>query len=290
MVTLFKVISFKHLIRIAIAVFALLIPLTALLTALVVNRGHSVYSHSGIVNSHSGIVEIFDIDNEQVVKKVQSTPAIQSEVKNFLNGITSIYAKFNPIPQKGFMVKIPLEPTVQVSNEWLDTCVDEVIIIFPEHAFPYLMVFEDGIRPLVFTFAGNTDALLKHLDYFQKQCNQSQDQFLTDSIPQTDPIPQTEWSKLNYQEREYFLERIIMISYAPQIKEAVDNFYEEPKGFDLVQISDVKAVGPYTYEMKIEISTYAGAHNPPYGLDTLTVRFNSLCDGKVVDFEHKEAS
>lgn len=39
--------------------------------------------------------------------------------------------------------------------------------------------------------------------------------------------------------------------------------------------------------MKIQRSTYVGANNPPYGLDVVAIHFNKLCDGKVVNFEHK---
>jgi len=110
----------------------------------------------------------------------------------------------------------------------------------------------------------------------------------TDILVDKLSAPQTEWSKLNCQEREFFLEKLIMISYAPQIREFVDNYYKELRGFDLEHIIDIKAIGPYKYEMKIEISTYVGPHNPPYGSDEVTIHFDRLCDGKVADFKHKD--
>ena len=100
-------------------------------------------------------------------------------------------------------------------------------------------------------------------------------------------IPQVEWSNLSCQEKVSFFERLIMLSYVPLINEAVEIYYKEQRGFDLVEITDVKAAGPYEYEMKIKLSTYVGAHNPPYGIDTVTIHFNKLNDGKVVNFEHK---
>ncbi len=100
-------------------------------------------------------------------------------------------------------------------------------------------------------------------------------------------ISQVEWNKLSCQEKLSFLERLIMINYSPQIKEAVDNYYKEPRGFDLTKIEDVKVVAPYEYEVRIQISTYVGAHNPPYGLDVVTIRFKHLSDGKAVNYEHK---
>lgn len=110
-------------------------------------------------------IEIFNINKERVVKKVESNPAIQKEVEGYLKGITGIYTKFNPIPNKGYMIKIPLETPIMVQNQWLNTFVDEVILIFPEENGQYLMVFDNKDRSLFFTFEGNIDLLLKNLKF-----------------------------------------------------------------------------------------------------------------------------
>ncbi len=101
-------------------------------------------------------------------------------------------------------------------------------------------------------------------------------------------IPQVEWKAQSCQNKLSLLERLIMLNFSPQITEAVKNFYHELRGSDLNYITDVRAVGPYEYEMKIQISTFVGAHNPPYGLDVVTLRFKNLRDGEVVNYEHKE--
>lgn len=104
----------------------------------------------------------------------------------------------------------------------------------------------------------------------------------------TGSIQQVGWNELSCEERLLFLERLIMINFGTQIKEAVDKYYEEKRGYDFVKITDVKVVGPYEYEMKIQISTYVGAHNPPLGLDVVTIHFKHLDDGNVVNYEHKD--
>jgi hypothetical protein len=101
-------------------------------------------------------------------------------------------------------------------------------------------------------------------------------------------IKQVGWDELSCEERESLLERLITAIYAPQIKNEVDKYYKEPRGFDVVGIADVGVVAPYEYEMKIQISTYVGAHNPPYGADMVTIRFKRLSNGTVVNYEHKE--
>ncbi len=122
----------------------------------------------------------------------------------------------------------------------------------------------------------------QHQDFYDNQNEVLADKLLKSSISQT------EWSNLSCQERLSFLERLIVLNYVPKIKEAVDNYYKELRGFNLVGITDVKVVAPYEYEIKIQISTYVGAHNPPYGLDDVTIHFSKLCDGEVVNFEHKD--
>jgi len=102
-------------------------------------------------------IEIFDIAKEAVVKSFLPNPEVQKEAESYLKGITDICPKLNPIPKKGFMVKIPLDPPVQVENELVKASVDEVIIIFPEEEKPYLMLFDGEDRPLVFYFEGNTE-------------------------------------------------------------------------------------------------------------------------------------
>jgi hypothetical protein len=99
-------------------------------------------------------------------------------------------------------------------------------------------------------------------------------------------IQQVEWDELSCQGRLSFLERLIMLNYVPQIKEAVDKYYEDIRGFDLEKITDVRVVAPYEYEVTIQISTYVGAHNPPKGIDVVTIRFKKLSDGVVVNYQH----
>ncbi|MEK3886440.1 hypothetical protein [Bacillus sp. FSL K6-3431] len=110
-------------------------------------------------------IEIFDIDRGTVIMSVQSDTDLQQEVKKFLEEITGVYVKSNPIPNKGFMIKIPLKPNIMVKNQWFNDLADEVIIIFPGQENPYLMVFDDENRPYFFTFEGDTTKFLALLNF-----------------------------------------------------------------------------------------------------------------------------
>ncbi|MFD1739408.1 hypothetical protein ACFSCX_23280 [Bacillus salitolerans] len=110
-------------------------------------------------------IEIFDINKGKVIKTVQLNSDLQQEVKNFLYEITSIYVKSNPIPNSGFMIRIPLEPNVMVKNRWFYDLVDEVIIIYSGQEEPYLMIYDDENKSYFFTFKGDTAKLLDLLNF-----------------------------------------------------------------------------------------------------------------------------
>jgi hypothetical protein len=113
-------------------------------------------------------VELYDIQKDSVTKIVPTSSLFQEAAENFLKGIDSIYVKVRPIPKTGYMVKIPLEPSVQINNKWLNDLVNEVIIIFPIDDEPFLLVFDDENHPLFFNFKGNTDLIIKALEIKQK--------------------------------------------------------------------------------------------------------------------------
>lgn len=117
----------------------------------------------------STTIEIFDINKGYVIKKVDSTPVIQNQVNNCLKGITGIYSKFNPIPNKGYMIKIPFDTPIALQNQWVNAFIDEVIIIFPEQEERYIMVFDNRDKTLFFGFEGDVDGLLKNLNFYPKK-------------------------------------------------------------------------------------------------------------------------
>ncbi|MFT4414577.1 hypothetical protein ACLM5H_12030 [Fredinandcohnia humi] len=110
-------------------------------------------------------IQIFDINKGKVIKNVQTNTDIQREVENFLEGITGVYVKYNPIPNNGFMIRIPLEPNIMVRTRWFDDLLDEVTIIFTDQENPYLMVFDDENKPYFLTFEGNTVKFLALLNF-----------------------------------------------------------------------------------------------------------------------------
>ena len=120
------------------------------------------------INGYKSI-EIFDVNKGAVIKKVQTNPSVQKEVEAYLKGITGMYVKVKAFPEKGYIIRVPLEPSLEIENHWLNDygikAVDEVFILFPVNAKPYLLVLNEKKRPLFYNFEGNTDVLLESLNF-----------------------------------------------------------------------------------------------------------------------------
>ncbi|SDO25359.1 hypothetical protein SAMN05518871_11347 [Psychrobacillus sp. OK028] len=108
-------------------------------------------------------IEILDIEKNKMIT-IPTNPKIQLETKKIIKEIDNIVKKFNPIPDKGYIVKIPLSPSLRLENKWVNTLIDEVIIIIPENEKPYLLIFDDEKKPHFFTIKPEMDGLLKTLD------------------------------------------------------------------------------------------------------------------------------
>lgn len=117
-------------------------------------------------NTANRQIEIFSINKESVVKKAPLSPVIKNEAVKYLNSITGLYVKVKALPDKGYIIKIPLEPPVKIQTEWLDDLVHEIFVIFPEDKTPpYLLILDDNNRPYFYTFDESTEILLKELKF-----------------------------------------------------------------------------------------------------------------------------
>ncbi|WP_216827619.1 hypothetical protein [Alkalihalobacterium elongatum] len=116
-------------------------------------------------------IEIFHIEKGEVIQSVPSTNKIQTEIKKLIKGTTGLSKKFNPIPNEGYMIKVPFERATTIENEWFHDLVDQVVFIFPEDGKPYYLLFNDENTPFFFTFEGNTKPLLRELNFDPSSTN-----------------------------------------------------------------------------------------------------------------------
>lgn len=110
-------------------------------------------------------IEIFDVLEGKVIRVLEMDRNIYHEAEKILDNITGVVVRYNPIPKNGYMIRIPLEPTIKVGNQWFVDLVDEVTIIIPNQEKPYLMVFDDENRPHFLTLEGDMEKILGLMNF-----------------------------------------------------------------------------------------------------------------------------
>lgn len=94
----------------------------------------------------TGCVEIFDPKQNKVVKEVKLTREIENMVTGWLAHPGEIVAKLNPMPDDGYVLRVPLQPTPALRNKWLYADIDEVFIVIPANEPPfYVILGDDGM-------------------------------------------------------------------------------------------------------------------------------------------------
>ena len=85
------------------------------------------------------------------------------------------------------------------------------------------------------------------------------------------------------------MEQIILRLLHQPVKEAVNDYYDGPRQYWEQEVLSVQKVpqSPY-YEVVIRVETFYGAHNPPYGLETMTFHVGPLDEVRLVNFEHQD--
>lgn len=90
------------------------------------------------------------------------------------------------------------------------------------------------------------------------------------------------------QERSNAEEQVILrLLYQPTAA-AVEEYYGEHRQYWRQEVLNVQKIpeSPY-YEVVIQIETFHGAHNPSYGLETMTFYIGPLDNVQLVSFEHQ---
>ena len=109
-------------------------------------------------------IEIFDPKQDEVVKVVQSNPQIQDMITSWITNLDGTY-KNDPATDDGYVVKIPLDPTVKVNCNSLNALVSEVYILIPENEPPCYLIFEDENKLISLVFNGDIGKLSNILGF-----------------------------------------------------------------------------------------------------------------------------
>lgn len=117
-------------------------------------------------------IEIFSIKKGEVIKETRLTTVVQGIIESYLKGITGTYVKAKPFPVEGYIIRIPVNPGIKTESSWLNDCgiytVNEIFILFPEEGKPFLLILDGNSMPCFYNFEGDTERLLKELDFEMK--------------------------------------------------------------------------------------------------------------------------
>lgn len=113
----------------------------------------------------SNEVQIFDVAKGRIVKKMKTCEGIQRQAEKIVNSMSGLYVKVQPLPEKGYIVKIPFNPPVMVQNPYINAMVDKIFLIFTEKEPPFLLILDEKDRPFAYNFSAKTDDLMKYLNF-----------------------------------------------------------------------------------------------------------------------------
>ncbi|TYR81597.1 hypothetical protein FZC66_07110 [Priestia megaterium] len=108
-------------------------------------------------------VEVFQIDAGKVVRSENKTDLVQQEAEKSLASITGVFKKVNPLPNTGYLVKVPLDPAVQINHQTLSTLANEAVFVISTEQQPVIMLYDNENRVYFFEFNHDLSALRKEL-------------------------------------------------------------------------------------------------------------------------------
>ncbi len=82
-----------------------------------------------------------------VVQKQSLHAEIQHDAIQYAKSITGAFTNINVVPRSGYMIKIPLTKPVIITNQWIHTTIDEVLVLLPKNEKPYIMIYDDENHP-----------------------------------------------------------------------------------------------------------------------------------------------
>ncbi|MCM3770551.1 MULTISPECIES: hypothetical protein [Priestia] len=115
------------------------------------------------VSAEQPKVEVFQIETGKVIRSTLKPPSVQKEAEKSIASITGLYKKVSPLPKKGYLVKIPLDPAVKIENSSVNTLASEVIFVLEPNQKPIMMVFDNENRTYFFEFTHDLTLLRKAL-------------------------------------------------------------------------------------------------------------------------------
>jgi hypothetical protein len=116
----------------------------------------------------AGQVELFDTDEERVVKTYENSDAFQKQAQAILDSVSGRVLELNPSLEKVMIAKIPLAPPKKLAVQAIgvDTVVTDMFVVMPKQGsrLPWLILHNKENETLLLEFTQKVDGLKQLLD------------------------------------------------------------------------------------------------------------------------------
>ncbi|MCR8842904.1 type IV secretion system protein VirB6 [Paenibacillus sp. SC116] len=108
-------------------------------------------------------VQLFDMQQERIVKTLPNTPAVQAEAAKWLQSVTGLSPQLNIGSKCGYIVRIALANPFQVKLPRIDFQTNDVFLIYCPDKKPLLLVFTPERKPFLLEFKHNVQPFMEEL-------------------------------------------------------------------------------------------------------------------------------
>lgn len=111
-------------------------------------------------------IKVLDIETSTIFKEIETSEEIDKEVANAIRAIKRVTVQANPIPDQGYLIKIPLTKSLKIKNKWFEEIVSEVLIIYNPTTknLGKVIFYTDENTPMFFDIEYNFTPILEKLN------------------------------------------------------------------------------------------------------------------------------
>lgn len=123
-------------------------------------------SFSNVAIAENQQIKVMDIETNAIVKRAEQSSKMDQYAISAIKGVQKVTVQANPIPQKGYLIRIPLTKSYKVKNKWFESLITEIILIYDPSTKHQgrLILYDDENTPMFFDIEYNFSDFLKTLD------------------------------------------------------------------------------------------------------------------------------
>jgi hypothetical protein len=124
------------------------------------------FLNSNVAMAENQQIKVMDIETNEMIKETKLSSKMDKYAISAIKSIQKVTVQANPIPNKGYLIRIPLTKSYKVKNKWFDSLISEIILIYDKSSENQgrLILYDDENTPMFFDIEFNFTDLLKTLD------------------------------------------------------------------------------------------------------------------------------